>query len=294
MRLPLLAALAATVVLAACGGDSDSTPQSTESSLAAVLTYFESDSPTIYAADIDQARAELDLPDDADANDLEILADTELDDPLHQLVQGVSAALPGREEFASSLVIPQVLEAIDGTKLSAAATDRRADREVSVIATDQPFDEIDAAVDDPNYAVNDLGDGLILITAPEVDADAVIGDPPGGVPESAAMIGDDGGSLIFLGDIEGLDQCLLATAITASADSTSGTIGLLVDGEADADVVDTATIEEKVGPIDLAAPTVDGSVVRIPYTAEVDPGAPSPGFQIYSQFLIFDLYDCPK
>jgi hypothetical protein len=301
------ALIAVTAALVGCGDD-DASPDPPDRPITELLAYLEGDVPFAYATDVDLARQELHLPEDADATDLWAASELDPGDPLIDLIQAVGPGLPALDEFVATFEVPAVLEAIDGTRLSAIANNKMgAAEEVAVLATAQPFDEIAEELEgtytrdgetlrstDPEMSVarlDDLGDGLILLTGRKVDADALIDNPPGGPTGAEAMIGDSTGPTFSFINFSRAPGCVLGAAIIGPADQTAGQIAVLVEGDASVKAVPTGTVDGDDWTIELGEASAVGSVVTVPYSAALEANrtaTPAP----LGLLVGGDVYDC--
>ena len=96
-------------------------------------------------ADLDAAREELGIADDADAIDLEAVSggDLDLESPEYQLINVAINVVPPVRQFAQTFESPPLLEALDGGAISAGAADQAGLAGApAAIRTSQSFDEL--------------------------------------------------------------------------------------------------------------------------------------------------------
>lgn len=304
MRTLFRSALAAAVLaLAGCGGGDAPAPD--ESPAAGLTDYLPAEPFVVAVVDVDEARSELGLEADADATAIERFAeDLEPGDPEYELVQGTAAGLPPIAYFAQAFENDPVIAALDGTAISAAASNQDdPEGPVAVVRTSQGFDELAETLAEDGYQrdgdalvnsearvteVADAGDGVIVLSGKGASAVDLAAEPPGGPAELDAVLEPSGGAVRQAA--VGLDDgCQTAFGGSERADGDSGVLRMSLDRPADADRVDLKPLRN--AGIDPGEPAVDSKTVEIPF--EADGGAP-PGTinRVTASFAFADLYDC--
>ena len=304
VRLALAGLAALALGVGACGGSDDSGEGAVED----LARYLPEDAAVLAVADLDAAREELGIADDADAIDLEAVSggDLDLESPEYQLINVAINVVPPVRQFAQTFESPPVLEALDGGAISAGAADQAGLMGApAAIRTSQSFDELadelagagyerdGDLLSNPEQAITeiaDAGDGIWVMTAGDEGPTAgeLVESPPGGPAQQIELVdGSDLALALATSGPEG-ESCLIGFAGLQNADGTEGEIVLEIDGEASAEAVDLDAIE---GDLDLGQPAVDGSVVTIPFTASPAPNA-SPVGSLFSQLRPLGAYDC--
>ncbi len=314
-RLKRAIALTVAVAgLAGCGGGDDSTSttstpaQAPSGTTAKLAAYLPTDAPLIAEVDVAAARRELGLDPDADATDIEAVADAQagLDDPSGELVTATATGIPPVTSFLLAGEKDPFVEALDGSEISAAVSNQSdPDGPVSVIATSQSFEDLASKLEDGGYErdgdtltdpsavvaeVASAGNGVVVATGKGASATDLIDSPPGGPAELTSLLDFGAGSMSAATAVT-TDQssCVTALGARGPADATGGTARLQVDGTADAANVDTVALN--AANVKPGEPKADGDTVEIPFTAPPQPGG-NPVGQVLVTADPAKLYDC--
>lgn len=265
------------------------------------------DTVTASYVDLEALREQLGLPEDADPSEVDITDQSDESQDLLQLQGAVAMVLqnlsvPGSEDPINA--------ALDGGQITAAArgngtgTAEEPPVTLTVIKTDQSFDDIAAGLEDegfeekdsvleseeaPTYnVVADAGDGVV-----------VLGDERDAVETAVADEGEAPAVADLLDEVEGAQrtatvfedsECVTSIVTGADADPLEGEMVLNVDGEADEDNFDDAAT---VGfGIELEDPEFDGDTVRVAFTAGEEAQAPGVLGGLLASVGPLNLYRC--
>jgi hypothetical protein len=297
---PYLAAVAAlALLLGGCGGDDDGAGSTAAAKLMDRLP-AEQEHPGVTLVDLDRAREALDLPSDADPREPSGRGPS-------ALLTTAGAAIP----YLASPYESPLAEAIDAGRIQAAASTAIdfGPRAVSVIATDQPFDEIASALEASGWQ----RDGDVL-TLSEGGASARVGASAVAGRDGVVVLGYDPGLVGSAagGDVDpgsGLDRELAtesdAPAVATFALDGGCLTGLAVaselDGNAELTIVtddpdpERLTIDEAdsgiLGRYEFEAPEVDGDRLRVRFKAPTEPYA-DPLAIVGGETTADQIYDC--
>jgi hypothetical protein len=295
-RIALALSAAAALALPGCGGGEPSD----------LAEYFPAAAPLYSTVDLAAAREELGLPDDAEALPFQAMIDQEfeLDSPEGQLMVATQLGAPQLALSVQTLQLDPVTETFDDTAITAAATAPTEDGILTAIQTDQDFDDLADGLGAEGYErdgdtltnadaeiqeVASAGDGIVLFSDRTGVAGEAASDPPGGPAELLDLLAGADQAIAQAGTGLG-DTCVVAFGGWENPQGTEGAIRIEVDGTADAERVDLDALGEGGDTLDLGEPSVDGSTIEVPFTAESDQGA----FAIRAliQTTFGDVYDC--
>jgi hypothetical protein len=274
------------------------------------LTQYLPEEVTVLATvDLDAAREELGLPEDADAIDIEAFAggDMDIDSPEYQLINAASSVVPPVRQFAQTFESPPLLDALDGGAISAGAADQAGFAGApAVIQTSQSFDELADELADAGYErdgdvvanpdeaiseIADAGDGILVMTGGDEGPTAgeLVESPPDGPGELTELLGDTELPIGLATSVEEVSECLTAFGGSQNAAGTEGELVIEVSGEASSDAVGSDALGDTV--LDLGEPVIDGAVMTIPFTAPEVANA-NPVGELLAQLRPLDIYDC--
>lgn len=300
----------AAIAFAGCGGSDDNA-----SSAAAPVEYLPAEAVNLAVVNFDATRADLDMPEDADIIDVEALTGDEFDaqSPEARLFNAATIAVPPARQLAQTLAPTPLAEALDGGAISAAAQALAGSPQgVGAIETTQSFDELAETLAGDGYErdgdvltnpdeefgeIADAGDGVWLIG----DADAEAGLRPAELAESKSggptelvellAAGDEdapiGVAASFANQDPSGELCIVAFGGHENPEGTAGDFILEVEGDADPDRVRADALDFA----ETGEPSVDGSTVTLPFTAEGGI-ASNPVGNVLAQFGFAGLYDC--
>ena len=296
----LLILVAAALALAGCGGSS--APQGADD----LVKYLPRDSLFVTVVDVDAARKEAQLDQGFDVLDVTVIRDAGSAES--QVVTSASGALvPLNRALTFARADDPVLKAFDGTKISAAASDGGVTgRVTNAIRTSQPFSDIADALEKDGWKrdgdalippkvtdlarITDAGDGVVLLTGRDIDAAALVDDPPGGPAGLKDVFGTAKGSVRIAAFPKGA-ECVRAIGGWETANLDNGVIRLVVDGEPDAEAVDGKGL---LPALALSQPSehADDHLVEIPFTVEEEGAFRVPLSDLVKSQGYRDLYDC--
>lgn len=298
----LLGLLAA--ILLGCGGDEE-TEGDDESRLMALVDRVprDEDFPAITAVDVIAAREALGVAEGTDPRTAITGGDAE-----RRFAYAVASAVP----YLQSPQDTPISEAVDSTQITAAASNVVfGPGSITVLETDQPFEEIASALEvdgyerdgnvvtaeadaiDPGASVVAEGDGIVALG---FDAETVTGVATG---DPAAP---EGPERELIAQMAG--PAKLATATGGESSSCLDAIGV-VDGLADGAGEFVVLAEEPAAesfvlddtgdfiaePFDFAEPMVEDGSLSIPFTYPIDqPGGP--GGLLLADLPAGTIYDC--
>ncbi|HEX6117663.1 MAG TPA: hypothetical protein VFY99_11220 [Solirubrobacterales bacterium] len=247
--------------------------------------------------DLEAAREELGLPDDADPADWDALRNREEGDPLAEFVSAASPTLPHvQDSRVKYFELDAVGEAIDHSQVSAAAAGVGDDGSVTLLQSDQSFDEIAQELEEGGFErngdvlvgesagpepvlpfVGDAGDGRIVVASTAEQAErAVAGDE-----EASGVTPDEG--------------CITGWAAGREIGEPEVAVVLRIDDGAQADRVadEVPLLTTGAGDAAVGEPEVDGDLVEatVTPTPEDEDATRGAGSGIGGSIAI-ELYDC--
>ena len=307
-RIAALTILAAVVLAGAgCGSDSesDSTEAGESSDLAALLP---GDPEFVSYLDLDAAREELGLAEDTDPVSEEALHGEAEDEQAVELFLAAGSVLPHvTESFSQRFEIDATAAAIDHSRVSAAATgEGGAGGRAVVLATDQPFAEIAESLESAGFEADGdvlAGDGVnpepaFPYVAEAGDGTIVVAGELAAAEEAAAGEVEEGEAAALLAELDQPQrQANVAATGCVTGSATGGDVGgseleivVRVDGEPEAERVESEAALLTGETVELGEPEIDGDLVRVTATAPEtdDPTGQFAGGGIFPE----DVYDC--
>ena len=287
MRVSPTAAVAAALaaaVLAGCGaGEEDAVLPPDPPDIEALVDYFPDDAYQMHAVDLVALRAELGLRGTADP--------TVYPEPVKKMTRaemlfsgGALRALPYARQAQAEFFDPgraPLSMAIDHSLVKGAASAETPAGTITVIATDQPFEEVAGALAGQDWTEDGdvlespdeedtirfaapAGDGEIVLSSDRALLDSAVGEETDGSPAGAMMGGASGSVRFAFADPEGRG-CV--TAVAGGADARTGRGTVLVDGGDDPDpaTFEAATSDAGERNVEFGEPEALGNLLRVSF-----------------------------
>jgi hypothetical protein len=270
--------------LAGCGdGEEDAILPPDPPDIEALVDYFPDDAYQMEAVDLVALRAELGLPGDADP--------TVYPKPVTDMTRaemlfsaGALSSFPYARQAQAEFFDPgkaPLSIAIDHSQVKGAASAETSNGPITVIATDQPFEEVANALAERGWTED--GDVLespeqrdtIRFAAPGEEGEIVLGmeralldSAVNGETDgnsAGAMMGGASGSVRFAFADQENRGCV--SAVAGGGDAARGKGTVLVDGGDDPDpaAFEAVTVEANERNVEFGEPEVLGNLLRVPF-----------------------------